>query len=134
MANHVVARGEKEREFTQEDQETLVMFATQAALVIANARRHREEQRARADLETEVTPVAPTFTRAGVGPGGMPTFATGMASSLLPWARSASLSMSDPTSSAGTTHLRVLPSSVATPALPACRPAPSWKSRSTRGR
>ena len=28
------------------------MFASQAALAIANARRHREEQRARADLET----------------------------------------------------------------------------------
>ena len=51
--------GEKEVEFTAEDEETLVMFATQAALVIANARRHREEQRARADLETLVntTPV-----------------------------------------------------------------------------
>ena len=51
--------GEKEREFTQEDEETLVMFASQAALVIANARRHRDEQRARADLETLVntTPV-----------------------------------------------------------------------------
>ena len=39
-------------EFTTEDEETLVMFASQAALVIANARRHRDEQRARADLET----------------------------------------------------------------------------------
>ena len=39
-------------EFTQEDEETLVMFASQAALVIANARRHREERRVRADLET----------------------------------------------------------------------------------
>ena len=39
-------------EFTAEDEETLVMFASQAALVIANARRHRDEQRARADLET----------------------------------------------------------------------------------
>ena len=39
-------------EFSQEDEETLVTFASQAALVIANARRHREEQRARADLET----------------------------------------------------------------------------------
>ena len=39
-------------EFTQEDEETLVMFASQAALVIVNAGRHREEQRARADLET----------------------------------------------------------------------------------
>ena len=38
-------------EFTREDEETLVMFASQAALVIANARRHREERRARADLE-----------------------------------------------------------------------------------
>ena len=45
--------------FTQEDEATLVMFASQAALVIANARRHREEQRARTDLETLVntTPV-----------------------------------------------------------------------------
>ena len=39
-------------EFTQEDEETLVMFASQAALVIANAHRHREERRARADVET----------------------------------------------------------------------------------
>ena len=46
--------GEKDVEFTPEDKETLVMFASQAALVIANARRHRDEQRARADLETLV--------------------------------------------------------------------------------
>ena len=44
--------GEKDVEFTTEDEETLVVFASQAALVIANARRHRDEQRARADLET----------------------------------------------------------------------------------
>ena len=44
--------GEREREFTAGDEETLVMFASQAALVIANARRHREEQRARTGLET----------------------------------------------------------------------------------
>ena len=42
------------REFSQDDEETLVMFASQAALVIANARRYREEQRARNDLETLV--------------------------------------------------------------------------------
>ena len=41
-------------EFTQEDEETLAMFASQAAMAIANARRHREEQRARADLEALV--------------------------------------------------------------------------------
>ena len=47
-----VGSNEAGREFTQEDEETLVMFASQAALVIANARRYREEQRARAGLET----------------------------------------------------------------------------------
>ena len=41
-------------EFSLADQETLVTFAAQAALVIANARTHREERRARADLETLV--------------------------------------------------------------------------------
>ena len=36
------------REFTSEDEETLVIFASQAAMVIANARRYnRDEQRAR---------------------------------------------------------------------------------------
>ena len=39
-------------EFTAEDEETLSMFASQAAMVIANARRYRDEQQARADLET----------------------------------------------------------------------------------
>ena len=42
------------QEFGQEDAETLVMFAAQAALVIANARRHREERKAKADLEALV--------------------------------------------------------------------------------
>ena len=49
-----LAQQEGRPEFSPEDEETLVMFASQAALVIANARRHREEQRARADLETLV--------------------------------------------------------------------------------
>ena len=39
-------------EFTPEDEETLVMFASQVALVVSNARRHRDEQRARTGLET----------------------------------------------------------------------------------
>ncbi len=47
-------KGESGQEFSSEDEETLVMFASQAALVISNARRHREERRARADLETLV--------------------------------------------------------------------------------
>ncbi len=49
-----VGHDEKERKFSDEDEETLVMFASQAALVMANARRHREERRVRADLETLV--------------------------------------------------------------------------------
>ena len=52
MGNIYVAEKEAEPEFSADDEETLVMFASQAALVIANARRHREERRARADLET----------------------------------------------------------------------------------
>ena len=39
-------------EFTGQDQETLALFASQAALVISNSRRFRDEQRARAELET----------------------------------------------------------------------------------
>ena len=39
-------------EFTREDEETLVMFASHAAMAIVNARRHRDEWRAKADLET----------------------------------------------------------------------------------
>ena len=46
-----LARKESGQEFSRADEETLVMFASQAALVIANARRYREEQRARTDLE-----------------------------------------------------------------------------------
>ena len=53
--------GEKEGggEFTDEDEELLVLFASQAATAIANARTYRDEQRARADLEAlvETSPV-----------------------------------------------------------------------------
>ena len=49
-----LTNGEASTEFAHEDEESLVLFASQAALVIANARRYREEQRARADLEALV--------------------------------------------------------------------------------
>ena len=52
VGNIYVAEREAGGEFSREDEETLVMFASQAALVIANARRHRDDLRARADLET----------------------------------------------------------------------------------
>ena len=59
VGNIYLAKSEPGLEFSREDEETLVMFASQAALVIANARRHRAEQRARANLETliETSPV-----------------------------------------------------------------------------
>ena len=41
-------------EFTSEDEEILVIFSSQAAMAIANAHAHRDEQRARADLEALV--------------------------------------------------------------------------------
>ena len=50
--NIYLGKKEPGQEFTRVDEETLAMFASQAALVIANARQHRDEQRARADLET----------------------------------------------------------------------------------
>ena len=52
LGNLYLSDKEGGAEFTKEDEDTLVMFASQAAMSIANARRHREEQRARADLET----------------------------------------------------------------------------------
>ena len=57
------------RDFSKEDEETLVMFASQAALVIANARRYREEQRARVGLETLVntSPVGVVVLDASTG-------------------------------------------------------------------
>ena len=59
VGNIYLAQSDSGQEFSQEDEETLVMFASQAALVIANARRHRDEQRARADLEAliDTTPI-----------------------------------------------------------------------------
>ena len=45
--------------FTDEDEEILLLFASQAATAIANARAHRDEHQARADLEAliETSPV-----------------------------------------------------------------------------
>ena len=63
--------GEKEggQEFSSEDEEVLVLFAAQAATAIANAHTHREEQRARADLEAlvETSPVGVVVFDAGTG-------------------------------------------------------------------
>ena len=58
-----------EHGFSAEDEEILVMFASQAALVITNAHRHREEQQTRADLETliDTSPVGVVVLDAATG-------------------------------------------------------------------
>ncbi len=59
VGNFFLAGKEGGQEFTSGDEEMLVLFASQAAAAIANARTHRDERRARADLETliETSPV-----------------------------------------------------------------------------
>ena len=51
VGNFYLAKKEGDAEFTGDDEEVLMLFASQAATAIANARMHREEQQARADLE-----------------------------------------------------------------------------------
>ena len=59
VGNFFLAEKEGGREFTEADEEVLTLFAAPAATAIANARAHREERRARVDLETliETSPV-----------------------------------------------------------------------------
>ena len=54
-----LAHDEPGREFAAEDENVVTMFASQAALVIANARQHGDEQRARNDLAAmiDISPV-----------------------------------------------------------------------------
>ena len=52
VGNIYLSGKEGDAGFTVDDEGVLMLFASQAALAIANARRYREEQRARADLET----------------------------------------------------------------------------------
>ena len=56
-------------EFSREDEEVLLLFASQAATAIANARTYRDEQRARADLEAlfETSPVGVVVFDAATG-------------------------------------------------------------------
>ncbi len=69
VGNIYLAREPDEPAFTREDEETLVLFASQAALVIANARRYRDEQRARVRLETliDTSPVGVAVFHARTG-------------------------------------------------------------------
>ena len=59
VGNFYLVEKEGGKAFTDEDEEVLVLFASQAATAIANAHTYRAEQRARADLEAliETSPV-----------------------------------------------------------------------------
>ena len=59
LGNIYLTEKEGGREFTLEDEETLVMFASQAGMAIVNAGRYSDEHRARADLEAliNISPV-----------------------------------------------------------------------------
>ena len=59
VGNFFLAEKEGAPEFTDEDEEILLLFASQAATAIANARTHRDERRARGGLEAliETSPV-----------------------------------------------------------------------------
>ena len=54
VGNIYIAQKQGGGEFTGEDEETLELFAAQAAVAITNARRYGDEQRAKADLEALV--------------------------------------------------------------------------------
>ena len=67
VGNFYLADKEDGQEFASEDEEVLVLFSSQAGAAIANARQHRDEQRARADLEAliEMSPVGVVVFDAG---------------------------------------------------------------------
>ena len=69
VGNFYLCGKEGGQEFAGEDEEVLVLLASQAATAIANARTHRAEQQARADLEAlvDTSPVAVTVFSARTG-------------------------------------------------------------------
>ena len=69
VGDFFLAEKEGGHEFTADDEEMLVLFASQAANAIVNARTHQAEQRARADLEAlvETSPVGVAVFDAATG-------------------------------------------------------------------
>ena len=69
LGDFFVGDKEDDEAFTAEDEEILLLFASQAATAIANARTHREVERARADLEAlvETSPVGVVVFDASTG-------------------------------------------------------------------
>ena len=69
VGDFFLAENEGGQAFTADDEDLLVLFASQAANAVANARVHRDEQRARADLEAlvETSPVGVAVFDAATG-------------------------------------------------------------------
>ncbi len=69
VGNFFLGGKEGAPEFSAADEEMLMLFASQAAAAIVNARAHEQEQRARADLEAliDTTPVGVVVIDAGTG-------------------------------------------------------------------
>ncbi|MDE2874339.1 MAG: ATP-binding protein [Gemmatimonadota bacterium] len=69
IGNFYLTNKDGGREFTEEDEETLVLFSSQAATAIANAQAYRDEQRARGHLEAlvETSPVGVAVFEAKTG-------------------------------------------------------------------
>ena len=69
LGNFFLSDKEDGEAFTGEDEEILVLFASQAATAVANARTYRDVERARADLEAliETSPVGVVVFGAGTG-------------------------------------------------------------------
>ena len=69
VGSFFLAEKEGGEEFTSADEQVLLLFASQAATAVANARAHRDERRARADLEAliETSPVGVVVLDAEAG-------------------------------------------------------------------
>ena len=69
LGNFFLSDKRDEAEFTDEDEEVLVLLASQAAVAIANARAYRDENRARGDLEAliDASPVGVVVLDAKTG-------------------------------------------------------------------
>ena len=69
IGSFFLAEKDDGREFTEGDEEVLLLFASQAATAIANARAFRNEQRARANLQAlvDTSPVGVVVFDAGTG-------------------------------------------------------------------
>ncbi|MDE2974883.1 MAG: response regulator [Gemmatimonadota bacterium] len=69
IGNFYLTNKDGGREFTEEDEDILILFASQAATAIANAQAYRDERRARADLEAlvDTSPVGVAVFEAKTG-------------------------------------------------------------------